>query len=110
MYFFSYRKLSLKHHPEKNPGDQNATDKFMQVAEAYDVLSDRKDFFFLNCFFLFIGNYYIISYDRKEQGMTVFFPSDFLYMDPISTPGLFRPNLKHDLFRFKLFVFSILPI
>ena len=73
MYFFSYRKLSLKHHPEKNPGDQNATDKFMQVAEAYDVLSDRKDFFFLNCFFLFIGNYYIISYDRKEQGMTVFF-------------------------------------
>jgi hypothetical protein len=39
---FSYRKLSLKFHPEKSPGDQAAADKFKQVAEAYDVLSDRK--------------------------------------------------------------------
>lgn len=40
-YFpFSYRKLSLKYHPEKNPGDQEACDKFKGVAEAYDVLSD----------------------------------------------------------------------
>jgi len=37
-----YRKLSLKFHPEKNPDDQVATDKFMQVAEAYDVLSDPR--------------------------------------------------------------------
>ncbi|BFZ25172.1 hypothetical protein BsWGS_28211 [Bradybaena similaris] len=37
-----YRKLSLKYHPEKNPGDQDAADKFMQVAEAYDVLSDPR--------------------------------------------------------------------
>jgi len=37
-----YRKLSLKYHPEKNPDDQVATDKFMQVAEAYDVLSDPR--------------------------------------------------------------------
>ncbi|KAK7478916.1 hypothetical protein BaRGS_00029897 [Batillaria attramentaria] len=37
-----YRKLSLKYHPEKNPGDQAAADKFMQVAEAYDVLSDPR--------------------------------------------------------------------
>lgn len=41
-FYFSYRKLSLKFHPEKNPGDQPAADKFKQVAEAYDVLSDRK--------------------------------------------------------------------
>ncbi|CAG5114806.1 unnamed protein product, partial [Candidula unifasciata] len=37
-----YRKLSLKYHPEKNPGDQDAADKFMQVAEAFDVLSDPR--------------------------------------------------------------------
>ena len=40
--FFSYRKFSLKYHPDKNPGDQSTADKFKQVAEAYDVLSDRK--------------------------------------------------------------------
>ncbi|KAL8606798.1 DnaJ subfamily B member 13 [Nucella lapillus] len=38
----SYRKLALKFHPEKNPDDQVAADKFMQVAEAYDVLSDPR--------------------------------------------------------------------
>ena len=42
LFFFSYRKFSLKYHPDKNPGDQSTADKFKQVAEAYDVLSDRK--------------------------------------------------------------------
>lgn len=39
---FSYRKLALKYHPEKNPNDQVAAEKFLQLCEAYDVLSDRK--------------------------------------------------------------------
>lgn len=38
----NYRKLALKFHPEKNPDDQQAADKFMQVAEAYDVLADPR--------------------------------------------------------------------
>lgn len=37
-----YRKLALKFHPERNPGDQHAQDKFKQCAEAYDILSDPR--------------------------------------------------------------------
>ncbi len=36
----SYRKLAVKHHPDKNPGDHTAEDKFKELGEAYDILSD----------------------------------------------------------------------
>ncbi len=36
----SYRKLAVQFHPDKNPGDKTAEDKFKEAAEAYDVLSD----------------------------------------------------------------------
>ncbi|MDE0961037.1 MAG: molecular chaperone DnaJ [Planctomycetota bacterium] len=36
----AYRKLALKHHPDKNPGDSRAEAKFKEAAEAYDVLRD----------------------------------------------------------------------
>jgi len=36
----SYRKLALKNHPDRNPGDKEAEDKFKEAAEAYAVLRD----------------------------------------------------------------------
>ena len=35
----AYRKIAIKYHPDKNPGDNSAEEKFKEAAEAYDVLS-----------------------------------------------------------------------
>ena len=39
----AYRRLALKYHPDKNPGDATAAAKFRQVKTAYDVLRDARD-------------------------------------------------------------------
>jgi molecular chaperone DnaJ len=36
----SYRKLAMKYHPDRNPGDDSAEAKFKDLSEAYDILSD----------------------------------------------------------------------
>lgn len=38
----AYRKKAIQYHPDKNPGDKEAEEKFKEAAEAYDVLSDAE--------------------------------------------------------------------
>ena len=38
----SYRRLAMKYHPDRNPGDKEAETKFKEINEAYDVLKDSQ--------------------------------------------------------------------
>ena len=38
----AYRKIAIKYHPDRNPDDKNAEEKFKEAAEAYSVLSDAQ--------------------------------------------------------------------
>ena len=38
----SYRRLAMKYHPDRNPGDKEAEEKFKEAKEAYEILSDAQ--------------------------------------------------------------------
>src|SRR5579885_1527506 len=38
----AYKRLARKYHPDVNPGDKSAEERFKRISEAYDVLSDAK--------------------------------------------------------------------
>ncbi len=38
----AYRRLALQHHPDKNPGDPRAGERFKEISEAYAVLMDQQ--------------------------------------------------------------------
>ena len=39
----AYRKKAIQYHPDKNPGDKEAEEKFKEAAEAYDVLQNHRN-------------------------------------------------------------------
>ena len=41
----AYRALAMKYHPDRNPGNKAAEDKFKEIQTAYDVLEERKRLF-----------------------------------------------------------------
>src|SRR3546814_5928946 len=38
----AYRKLAMKYHPDRNPGDHTAEENFKEISEAYEVLTDAQ--------------------------------------------------------------------
>ncbi len=38
----AYRKVAMKHHPDRNPGDKKAEEKFKEASEAFEVLGDKE--------------------------------------------------------------------
>lgn len=60
----AYRRLARKHHPDVNPGDKSAEEKFKKISEANDVLSDPKKREVYDKF----GNYSETLRDAAERG------------------------------------------
>ena len=38
----AYRRLAMKHHPDRNPDDKESEEKFKEATEAYEILSDEQ--------------------------------------------------------------------
>jgi len=83
----AYRKLAMQYHPDKNPGDKKAEDKFKEINEAYQVLSDSKK----RSHYDRVGSAY--SDFRTGGGR----PGDFRW-DDFGGPGGFSSSNMDDIF------------
>jgi len=84
----AYRKLAMKYHPDKNPGDKKAEDRFKEINEAYQVLSDEQK----RARYDQLGSAY--SNFRTSGGR----PGDFQWSDWAQQGGAQRGGSVEDMF------------
>ncbi len=73
----AYRRLALKHHPDRNAGDKSAEEKFKEIAEAYGVLIDRSK----------RAEYDMYGADSGRNGFSRYSQED-IFRDIFSNPGM----------------------
>ncbi|WP_281818599.1 DnaJ domain-containing protein [Brachyspira pilosicoli] len=67
----SYRELAKLYHPDRNAGDDVAADKFKEITEAYDVLSDKKKRMEYNIKYLANNKYVITGLAALGLGVSI---------------------------------------
>ncbi|MEI0844439.1 DnaJ domain-containing protein [Brachyspira pilosicoli] len=67
----SYRELAKLYHPDRNAGDDVVADKFKEITEAYDVLSDKKKRMEYNIKYLANNKYVITGLAALGLGVSI---------------------------------------
>lgn len=70
----SYRKLAMKYHPDRNPGDKTAEEKIKTINEAYDTLSDPSK---KNQYDYSLNHGFNQNYNQSNNNMNDFFAQSF---------------------------------